>query len=151
MSSTASLGLGVNLGAGLGTGLGLGLGAGLGQGAHGLEVQGAGRHGPTCAPGPSCESIARWRDSPAPIEALDPLAAVAQSQDLALKVAKLETTVDHIKSETSELKTELRDFRQEVHLAITAIRTHDFRILFGALIAVALGLTAVMAKGFHWI
>ncbi len=74
-----------------------------------------------------------------------------QSQNLALKVAKLETTVEHIKVETTGLKTELRDFRQEFHTAITSIRTQDFRILFGALIAVALGLAAVMAKGFHWI
>lgn len=27
----------------------------------------------------------------------------------------------------------------------------DFRVLFGALIAVALGLAGLMAKGFHWL
>ncbi len=27
----------------------------------------------------------------------------------------------------------------------------DFRLLFGALIAVALGLSGLMAKGFHWL
>jgi len=27
----------------------------------------------------------------------------------------------------------------------------DFRILFGAIIAVALGLAGLMAKGFHWL
>lgn len=26
----------------------------------------------------------------------------------------------------------------------------DFRILFGAIISVALGLAAIMVKGFHW-
>jgi len=27
----------------------------------------------------------------------------------------------------------------------------DFRLLFGAIIAVTLGLAALMAKGFHWL
>ena len=38
---------------------------------------------------------------------------------------------------------ELREIRKEMRI--------DFRILFGALIAVAIGLTGVMAKGFGWI
>jgi hypothetical protein len=27
----------------------------------------------------------------------------------------------------------------------------DFRVLFGALIAIAVGLAGIMAKGFHWL
>lgn len=30
-------------------------------------------------------------------------------------------------------------------------RERDFRLIFGALIAVALGLASLMAKGFHWL
>ncbi|WP_347557157.1 hypothetical protein [Robbsia sp. KACC 23696] len=38
-----------------------------------------------------------------------------------------------------------------IKLQIDAIRTTDFRILFGATIAVAVGLAGLMAKGFHWV
>ena len=40
------------------------------------------------------------------------------------------------------LKTDLREMRRDMRV--------DFRILFGAIIAVALGLAGLMAKGFHW-
>lgn len=56
------------------------------------------------------------------------------------RVAKLEIAVEYIQRDIKELKDDVR-----------AIRTTDFRLMFGAIIAVALGLTGVMAKGFHWI
>ena len=59
------------------------------------------------------------------------------------RVAKLEASVDYIQREISELKTEVRGIRSDA-------RT-DFRLLFGALIAVALGLAGLMAKGFGWL
>jgi uncharacterized coiled-coil protein SlyX len=59
------------------------------------------------------------------------------------RIAKLEASVDFIQREISDLKTEVRGLR-------TDART-DFRVLFGALIAVALGLAALMAKGFGWL
>lgn len=46
-----------------------------------------------------------------------------------------------------ELKRDVREIRTD----ITGIRTTDFRILFGATIAVAIGLAGLMAKGFHWL
>ena len=55
------------------------------------------------------------------------------------RIAKLETTVEYIQRDIKELKEDVR-----------AIRTTDFRLLFGAIIAVALGLSGLMAKGFHW-
>ena len=66
--------------------------------------------------------------------------------DMETRVAKLEATVEHVQRDVADIKVELRDMRKD----IVGIRTTDFRLLFGAIITVALGLAAVMAKGFHW-
>lgn len=55
------------------------------------------------------------------------------------RVAKLELAVEYIQRDIAELKEDVR-----------AIRTTDFRLLFGAIIFVALGLAGIMAKGFEW-
>jgi len=67
--------------------------------------------------------------------------------DMEARVAKLEAVVDYVQRDIKELKEEVRAVRTDV----TGIRTTDFRITFGAIIAVALGLATLMAKGFHWI
>ena len=56
------------------------------------------------------------------------------------RVAKLETAVEYIQRDIAELKEDVR-----------AIRTTDFRLTFGAIIFVALGLAGLMAKGFNWL
>lgn len=86
-----------------------------------------------------------------PVKAIDRAASAADHAALAIKVAKLETSVEHVETEISDLKTELREFRKEVRADIMAIRTHDFRLIFGALIAVTLGLATLMARTFQWI
>ena|SRR6266404_29188 len=58
------------------------------------------------------------------------------------RVAKLEASVEHIQRDTADIKSDLRTLRDHA-------RT-DFRILFGAIITVALGLAGLMGKGFHW-
>lgn len=63
------------------------------------------------------------------------------------RVAKLEAQIETVQRDIAELKTDVREVRKD----IAGIRTTDFRLLFGAIIAVALGLAGVMAKGFHWI
>lgn len=63
--------------------------------------------------------------------------------ELEARVAKLEASVGYIEREITDLKTEVRGLRNEA-------RT-DFRLLFGALIAVALGLAGLLAKGFGWL
>jgi hypothetical protein len=40
-------------------------------------------------------------------------------------------------------KNKVRGLRDEARI--------DFRLIFGAVIAAALGLTGLMAKGFHWL
>jgi hypothetical protein len=58
------------------------------------------------------------------------------------RVAKVEATIEHIQSDTSDIKENIRDLRRNA--------TNDFRILFAAIIGVAIGLAGLMAKGFHW-
>jgi hypothetical protein len=62
------------------------------------------------------------------------------------RIAKLEATQEFIQRDIRDLKEDLRAVRTD----ITAIRTTDFRLMFGAITAVALGLSGMMARGFHW-
>lgn len=62
---------------------------------------------------------------------------------LEARIAKLESTTEFIQRDMTEIKTDIREIKRDM-------RT-DFRLVFGALITVALGLTAVMAKGFGWL
>ncbi len=59
------------------------------------------------------------------------------------RLAKLETAVEFIQRDIKELKNDLRAVKSDIKT--------DFRILFGAIIAVALGLAGLMSKGFHWL
>lgn len=59
------------------------------------------------------------------------------------RVAKLESTTEYIQRDIAELKGDMRELRKDLK--------DDFRILFGALIFIALGLAGIMAKGFHWL
>ena len=59
------------------------------------------------------------------------------------RVARLESHVEHIDTTLSDIKQDVRDIKKDAK--------SDFRILFGALIALALGLAGLMAKGFHWL
>lgn len=59
------------------------------------------------------------------------------------RIARLESHVEHIQSDLTELKADVRDLRR-------ADET-NFRILFGALITAAIGLAALMSKGFGWL
>ncbi|EGG3070595.1 hypothetical protein MOR33_004444 [Salmonella enterica] len=61
---------------------------------------------------------------------------------LEARVAKLESDVEHIKSTVQEIRGDVRELRRD--------HRSDFRLIFGAIITVALGLAGIMAKGFHW-
>lgn len=61
----------------------------------------------------------------------------------AARLAKLEAAVEHIQSDIGDAKKDIREIK-------SAAQT-DFRILFGAIIFVALGLAGLMAKGFKWL
>lgn len=59
------------------------------------------------------------------------------------RIAKLESDVDYIKRDVAELKTDAKELRKEIK--------DEFRITWGALFIVALGLASMMAKGFGWL
>lgn len=59
-----------------------------------------------------------------------------------VRIAKLEASVAHIEADIKDIKADIRDVKRDSR--------EDFRILFGALVFVALGLAGIMAKGFHW-
>ena len=63
-------------------------------------------------------------------------------REVKIDVAVLKTDVAHLKQDMSEVKTDLSGLRVQ--------HERDFRILFGAIIFVALGMSAMMAKGFGW-
>ena len=66
------------------------------------------------------------------------------------RVAKLEAAVEHIDKDVGEIKSLLRGHDGKFD-GVRDRMERDFRILFGAIIAVALGLAGLMAKGFHWL
>jgi predicted phage-related endonuclease len=77
------------------------------------------------------------------------------------RVTRVEVTCDHILEELRELRTDFRELRNEMRELRNEMRgelrdmrraaTTDFRILFGALIAVSVGLAGTMARAFGWI
>ncbi|MBE3263139.1 hypothetical protein IM264_10330 [Enterobacter cloacae complex sp. P34C] len=65
------------------------------------------------------------------------------------RVARIESDISYIKRDIQDLKGDIKDVRSDIRDIRTDMRT-DFRITFGALIAVALGLAGIMARGFGW-
>lgn len=72
---------------------------------------------------------------------------VAYDSAMETRLARIEVAVEYMQRDIKELKDDVRG----IHAQLNGIRTTDFRILFGALITVALGLSGVMAKGFGWL
>lgn len=59
------------------------------------------------------------------------------------RVAKLEVTVEYIQRDISEIKSDVKSLRNKVD--------SHFLITGGMIIATALGLAGLLAKGFHWL
>lgn len=78
---------------------------------------------------------------------IDPPGGGGDNGGMETRIAKLETAIDYIQRDVKELRDDVRSMRSD----ISSIRTTDFRLLFGAIITVALGLAGLMAKGFHWL
>jgi hypothetical protein len=66
------------------------------------------------------------------------------------RVDKLEAAVEYIQQDVADVKIILRGYDGKVD-SMRDRQERDFRIVFGAIIAVALGLAGLMAKGFHWL
>lgn len=85
--------------------------------------------------------------------------------DMEPRVAVLEQIAKSTEASLREIKDELRATRSDLGQKFDALRTdvekkssdhrdrqeRDFRLVFGALIAVALTLAGIMAKGFRWL
>ncbi|HEY3846295.1 MAG TPA: hypothetical protein VGL95_04195 [Acetobacteraceae bacterium] len=65
------------------------------------------------------------------------------------RVAVLEEIASATKQATMDLRQEVRETNRRVDALRDAVE-NNFHIMFGALITTALGLAALMAKGFHW-
>jgi hypothetical protein len=81
-------------------------------------------------------------------------AACADHASLNVRVTRLETGMDYIREDIHNLHLELRDTRTELRSDIRELRHElrtDFRLMFGSMVTFGLGLTGMMAKGFHWI
>ena len=59
------------------------------------------------------------------------------------RLAKLEAIAESQDRRMALLEQDIREVRRDLR--------GDFRLTWGGLFAVALGLAAMMAKGFHWI
>ncbi|MCD1640121.1 hypothetical protein K7H92_15495 [Pseudomonas stutzeri] len=59
------------------------------------------------------------------------------------RVAKLENHFEYIRRDLDDVKLDVREIKKDMR--------EDFRIMFGALVVVALGLAGMMAKGFGWL
>jgi hypothetical protein len=66
----------------------------------------------------------------------------SSSGGMEARLAKVEADIGHIQQDIADMKGDIRGLRDDARC--------DFRTLFGALIATALGLAGLMAKGFHW-
>lgn len=79
--------------------------------------------------------------------------AVSSEKDVVkmkIDAGVLKTDVRYIREILLELGREQKAFLAQLD-QFRARHERDFRILFGALISVALGLSALMAEGFGWI
>lgn len=59
------------------------------------------------------------------------------------RVAKLEALAESTDRRLATIEQDIRGVRSD--------QRQDFRLLFAAIIATALGLAALMARGFHWL
>lgn len=66
------------------------------------------------------------------------------------RLARLETSVEHVQTEVSELRQDLRDFRSETHGRFLSLENKFLWVMaaIGASFATLLGF---MARGFGWI
>jgi hypothetical protein len=62
---------------------------------------------------------------------------------MAQSIGTLEANVSHVQKDIGTLKTDVSQIRER--------QDRDFRLLFGSIITVSLGLGGLLAKGFGWL
>jgi hypothetical protein len=76
------------------------------------------------------------------------------ANDLLPRVAVLEEIAASTKQILTEIRAEMRDMHTGIRGDIRDLRQRqerDFRLLFGAIILVALGLAGLIARAQHWL
>ncbi|HEY1934236.1 MAG TPA: hypothetical protein VGG99_19685 [Acetobacteraceae bacterium] len=76
-----------------------------------------------------------------------------QDRGMEARIAVLEEIATATRQSVVELRTDTNRRFDEVNRRFDTMRDimeRDFRLLFGIIVTVALGLAALMAKGFHW-
>jgi hypothetical protein len=66
------------------------------------------------------------------------------------RVARLEASVEHIERDIAEMKVDARSMRQSIDQLRDRVEA-DFRITWAGVMALGLGLSGLMAKGFGWL
>ena len=82
-----------------------------------------------------------------PVRQNPPIEKEGGGPDAEARIARLEAHVEHILTVLTEIRSDIRDIK--IRDIKREPRT-DFRVLFGVIIFVALGL-ALMARGFNWL
>lgn len=59
------------------------------------------------------------------------------------RLAKLEASMEHVQRDVSDIKVDIRRINDAID--------SNFKLTFGGLIFVALGLAGIMARGFGWL
>lgn len=67
-----------------------------------------------------------------------------------LRVARLEVRVEHMESDIAEMKTDIRSLREAIDRLRDRMES-DFRFTWAGMIALGVGLSGLMAKGFGWL
>jgi hypothetical protein len=67
-----------------------------------------------------------------------------------LRVARLEVRAEHIESDIAEMKTDIRSLREAIDRLRDRMES-DFRFTWAGMIALGVGLSGLMAKGFGWL
>jgi hypothetical protein len=92
------------------------------------------------------------RSMDARIAVLEEIAAATKDgiADLRLETRDANGRIDAMRGEMNRRFEAMTNDMNRRFDAMRGAQEHDFRIMFSALITTALGLAALMAKGFHW-
>jgi hypothetical protein len=66
------------------------------------------------------------------------------------RVARLEVRMEHVERDIAEIKADMRSMRHTIDRLHDRMDS-DFRITWAGIMALGLGLSGLMAKGFGWL
>ena len=87
------------------------------------------------------QALLQGKEPPGPPVA--PPLANSDNDHMDDRITKLELALDYVKRDIGEMKIDIRELKKDSR--------EDFRVIFGAVIAMGLALSGLMAKGFGWL